>query len=554
MLLTFGLALAGSLLLWLAFPPVDAWPLAWIAPLPWLWLVRLPRLPSRRPYLLIWLASLIHWLLLLEGIRRAHPALYGGWIALSAYVAVYLPLFIGLTRVAVHRLRISLIVAAPVAWVGLEFIRGHLLTGFSLALLAHTQVNWTALLQISDLAGAYAVSFVLMFVAACLLGIAPTEQRPRWTLWPTIAAGGVLVAVLGYGNWRLGQTPPGAARQSLRIALIQGSLDTVFGEPRVNETFEHYGRITEQARRENQRLDLVVWPESMFVIPEPVISLPLSRAKTDHAHPDELLQQATDLEGQFQAVLAGLAGRINTIDSEGTRQSTPTQLIIGTTSLAFGPKTVRRTYNSTLLIDSNGQAVGRYYKMHPVMFGEYIPLGDSLPWIYSLTPMAGGLSVGDGPKVFRVGELNLSPSICFESVVPHLIRGQVVELQRRKTPADVLVNVTNDGWFWGSAILDLHFRCGIFRAVENRKPLIIAANTGISASINGNGRVRLQGGRRTAGALVVNVHADGRMSPYHTVGDWPAWFCGAAVLALTVIGWRKAKPLEEAPDDSRPAG
>src|SRR5687767_6209358 len=169
------LALAGSLLLWAAFPPLDLWPLAWLAPLPWLWLILQPQLPGKRPYLAIWLAGLVHWLIMLQGIRLAHEALYGGWFALSWYLAFYLPVFIGLSRVAVHRLRMPLAIAAPVVWVGLELIRGHLITGFSLALLAHTQTSWPMLLQISDLAGAYAVSFVIMTVAAAIAGVVPLE-------------------------------------------------------------------------------------------------------------------------------------------------------------------------------------------------------------------------------------------------------------------------------------------------------------------------------------------------------------------------------------------
>src|SRR6476469_9682657 len=115
--LLFGLA--GSLLLWTSFPPVNLPWLAWIAPVPWLWLVQQPKLSGWRPYIVLWLAGTIHWLLMLDGIRLAHPALYGGWIALAAYLGVYLPVFVGLTRVAVHRFKISIVVAGPVVWVGL---------------------------------------------------------------------------------------------------------------------------------------------------------------------------------------------------------------------------------------------------------------------------------------------------------------------------------------------------------------------------------------------------------------------------------------------------
>src|SRR6267142_1518069 len=141
---TLLLGLVGAILLWAAFPPLN---------LPWLWLVRWPRLPGWRPYVVLWLAGFAHWLLMLEGIRLAHPALYAGWIALAAYLGVYLPAFVGLTRVAVHGLKASVVIAAPVVWVGLELLRGYLITGFSMGLLAHTQAEFPRLIQVSDLAG-----------------------------------------------------------------------------------------------------------------------------------------------------------------------------------------------------------------------------------------------------------------------------------------------------------------------------------------------------------------------------------------------------------------
>ena len=133
---------------------------------------------------------------------------------------------------------------------------------------------------------------------------------------------------------------------------------------------------------------------------------------------------------------------------------------------------------------------GRYDKMHPVLFGEYVPLGETFPWLYRLTPMAGGLTAGEEPQVFEAAGLRWCPCICFENTVPHLVRRQVVELSRRGTPPDVLVTLTNDGWFWGSSMLDLHFACGIFRAVELRRPMLIAANTGFSAWVDADGRVK----------------------------------------------------------------
>src|SRR4051812_42865069 len=131
------LALVGSVLLWASLPnfavlwfgwegPVLGW-LGWIAPVPWLLLVRAEKLPGDRPYTMLYLAGLLFWLASIHWLRLPDPWLYLGWIALSAYLAAYLPLFVGLTRVAVHRCSIPLWLAAPVVWTGLELARAHML-------------------------------------------------------------------------------------------------------------------------------------------------------------------------------------------------------------------------------------------------------------------------------------------------------------------------------------------------------------------------------------------------------------------------------------------
>lgn len=550
MLLTLGLGIGGGLLLWAAFPPLDLPWLAWVAPVAWLWLIRSPKLPGRQAYAVLWLAGFVHWLCMLYGVRLAHPALNAGWLALAAYLGVYLPAFVGLTRVAVHRLRISLVVAAPVVWVGLELLRGHLITGFSLGLLAHTQAEFPLLIQVSDLGGGYTLSFVIMLVAACLAqmlpsgaGIlpaknaAPSPKAANWkitSLWPIAPVLASLAIVIAYGNWRLSQTPPGNDESTARVALIQGSLDTVFevDPERVRQTYYQYNDLTTQAVTENPNLDLVIWPESMFMIAERIVDQPPSPPPEARISANEFQALLAASQSEFQLVLANEAALAN---KNSNTAGNGTLLMFGTTSVVYGAQQPH-VYNSALLANRDGQIVGRYYKTHPVMFGEYIPFGNVLPWLYKVTPLPGGLSVGDGPKAFEVAGLRISPSICFESTVPHLIRGQLLELERRGTPADVLVNVSNDGWFWGSAILDLHFRCGIFRAVENRKPLLVAANTGISTWVDGNGVVRQRGERRKPQVLIAEVQADGRSSPYHWLGDLPANLCALACLGLALVG------------------
>jgi apolipoprotein N-acyltransferase len=147
----------------------------------------------------------------------------------------------------------------------------------------------------------------------------------------------------------------------------------------------------------------------------------------------------------------------------------------------------------------------------------------------------------------KVAGKRLSPCICFENIVPHLVRSQVLELSRRGTPPDILVTVTNDGWFYGSSILDLHFRCAVFRAIENRRPMLIAANTGFSAHIDGSGRIIAVGPRRAPKVLIAEVRPDGRVPLYHQLGDWPAIACAVVAGLFGVVGLWPARGADSKP-------
>ena len=151
-------------------------------------------------------------------------------------------------------------------------------------------------------------------------------------------------------------------------------------------------------------------------------------------------------------------------------------------------------------------------------------------------PIPEGLTPGERPKAFDVAGLKIAPSICFENTVPHLIRRQVAQLKSEGREPDVLATLSNDGWFWGSAELDMHLICGRFRAIELRKPAIIAANTGLSAHVDGCGRLVQCGPRRQTAVLIAQVKPDGRASPYLQMGDLPANACLLACAGLALVG------------------
>jgi apolipoprotein N-acyltransferase len=503
-------------LYWASLPPLELWPLAWLAPIPWLVLVRRPALPGRRPYGQLWLCGAAFWLAAVYWLVLPHWSAAFGWLALAAYLGLYLPAFVGLARGAVHGLGLPLAVAAPCIWVGLELARAHLLSGFLMAALGHTQYRWIGLIQVSDLAGGYAVSFLVMWVAAWAARMLPADDRPA-ALWPLAPLVLLPAAALGYGAARnAGHLP----RPGPTVALVQGSIDSqIKHDPaQARHIFDHYAHWTDRALAAGQP-DLIVWPETMF--PWTWFTLaPGGQAPPNLTSSPELLIQ-TSRRGVQEALSPWRL-----------------PLLVGISTAHMTPQGVRR-FNSALLVDAQGQPQDRYDKMHLVAFGEYVPLARFVPALYRLTPLPLGLDAGQEPIALPAAGVLLAPNICYESTVPHLLRRQVRTLAARGQPPDVLVNLTNDGWFHGSSELDMHLVCGVFRAVELRRPLLIAANTGFSAWIESDGRIAGRGPRREPGYVLARPGLDGRTSLYERWGDVGAGVCLWGGLVAGLAGqWR----------------
>lgn len=531
---TLPVALYGQVLLWAALPPLDWSLLAWLAPIPWVLIVRRSGLLGKRPYLALWFSSFLFHLAALYWVTLPHWATSFGWLALSGYLALYFPLFIALARVGVHRLGISAIVAAPVVWTGLELARAHLLSGFGMAAIAHTQYRWPAVLQISDTLGSYGVGFLIVLVAACLARMVPLESTRRaW--WPALPLAAALAGVLLYGHWRLNQqtTTPGP-----KVALVQGSIDIdmKYDPSESQRISEQYYGLTRRALREHPNVDLVVWPETMFRGSWLMFD-------DDYRPPDDVSWTPEE------------ATAVSRRNVERLVKPLGVPFLLGIDAWHYQSGQTDR-FNSALLVDRHGNVVDRYDKCHLVPFGEYVFLADKFPWLYNLTPLGSGSTSGDGPRAMQLDGVRYAPNICYENTIAHLIRGQVAQLRAAGQEPDVLVNLTNDGWFWGSAELDMHLACAVFRAIECRKPFLIAANTGFSAAIDSCGRILAQGPRRATGLIVDRPGIDSRRSPYLMLGDVPAGLCLLATCALAFVGvwhWRRERRAAGHADRASPA-
>lgn len=565
----FSIVLLGLLsgtCLWACFTPLEFSFLAWFAIVPLTVTARLASLP-RFSWMMLWLTGFISNLVTLQWMRLGHPAMFLALVALAAYVGLYFPFFVFFLRRSV-RWRIPVWLAVPVIWTGLEYARAWLLTGFSWYYLGHSQYRWTTLIQISDLVGSYGVTFLVALYNGVIAELIPRGWLQRLKLdlpaqpekppgyRPLAIATALLCATLGYGYLR--KLPADSFPAGPSVALIQGNFtpelkhdrDLILTRFRVHNTLM-------QSSIELQP-DFVVWPETMFPWPMQSAADDVTDEQILDQVPREVLKDYGDeahlLTEPFrtQEVQKSLASHA---------QGVGAALVIGVESIV-AEKDRTRIFNSAAFVRPDLGYVGRYDKIHRVIFGEYIPLRDMFPWLHQLTPFGAGFGIDAGNEIraFEYGDYSIIPMICFEDTVPQLVRQLASQRDSSGQSCDVLVNLTNDAWFRGSSELDQHLITSAFRCVETRMPLVRAVNGGISAFIDGNGEIRdpakilalkepLEGlvpeltevsglrdpstgawRRQFSGIVFGQVPLDPRESLYVRWGDWFAALCLIATL------------------------
>lgn len=542
-------AALSALLLWASFAPLSAGWLAWLAVIGWLKVVETRRPLLKRDWFWLWLSGCAFWLMNLHGIRLAFWALIFGWLALSLYLAVFIPLFVGLTRIARQSWRWPLWIAAPVMWVGLEVARSFLISGYAASQLSHSQAHYPMLLQVADQLGGYGISFVIVSVnVACFELWQKYQNRTASDMSPKLSilfACILLAGTLIYGWWRLRESDQLAANSTplLKVALIQENTPTIFDADRERPQLAwlRYQDATREAAQRFGVANLVVWPESTFTAGMPWLEVlaqkslpePLSEQFDVAAVQLRGAELRASFEGRARQVIAAARNR-SLMDPEPADLSRP-HLLVGCDTLVVSDDQ-QQVYNSAIFVSPDGTYADRYEKMHLVMFGEYIPLGPLLKFV---ADAFGIMSATPGTKVkcFEVAGAKLAPNICFESMLPELVSWQVRQLVKSGDAPDVLINVTNDSWFWGSSMLDHHIAASILCAVENRRPLLVAANTGLTAEIDGAGRVKQVTQRMEKAILLAQPHRDNRSGLVQQAGYPLAWLCCAlcaAALMTTV--------------------
>jgi apolipoprotein N-acyltransferase len=385
----------------------------------------------------------------------------------------------------------------------------------------------------------------------------PTPSR-RWlmVLMPLGGAVGMLGLVWGHGQIAMTDAPSESeADPVLRIAVVQENAPTMFetNRQRNADAWESYWKGTSEAFQRFGNVDLVVWPESVFTANEPLVE-----RREGARLPEELKAQNWDDRtmvafGQamglaYQEKMLRLANAQRSALSargESFDPDTPTWLIAGSDHLTFTKEGMERA-NAAFAAPIDGRADRTipdaiYHKHHLVMFGEYIPVLHWFPKLHQALGLA-PLKAGSVDRAWQIGKAWLVPSICFETMVPHRLRSQLAAVrQQQSIEPDLLVNVTNDGWFRGSTMLDHHLASATLAAVENRKDLVVAANSGLSAWIDSSGRRRQVIGRMAEGQILAQPLADRRWGLWRQIGDLPAWCCLALSGLAMASRWRNRK-------------
>lgn len=436
------------------FPPFQSTEAVWCSLAPLLLALRpeFCRHPARVGFiygLIVWVATL-YWL--------RHVTVVGWWM-LAAYCAVYPMLFCWLVNRAWRRIgdrrgldRLLVMLAMAVIWTGLEWFRSFVGTGFPWNLLGVAAYQRASLMQLATLGGVYLISFVIVFfngaIAFTVLRYIRFSKTGRRTAHLELMAAFLLVAsAVLFGVHQLRTAEPPA--RSVRVGLVQPNIpqDQKWTREFVSEIYRRLWNWT-QAVQATGPLDLVVWPETSV--------------------PDDILDSETSMN-----LVANL-----------TSNGVP--LLVGSMDVAWPEEGSPMYFNSAFLFGDSGRLLDRYDKRHLVLMGEYIPFHRYLGFINSLSPIQVSFTAGAEPGVMTLPdpEIPFAALICFEDTLPYLARDAV------RAGARLLVNQTNDAWFDPSAGSRQHLMQAVFRAAENRVPLIRSCNTGVTAFIDRFGRIQ----------------------------------------------------------------
>jgi apolipoprotein N-acyltransferase len=440
---------------------------------------------------ILWYAGSCYWI---YSVMRHYGgvetfAACGILILFCLYLALYHGAFGLIVSLLAHgESRRRALVFAPLAWVAVELARTRI-TGFPWDLLGIAQVDNIPLSQIAAITGVYGLSFEIMLVNTAFAAAFVVRRQNRKQLMLAALAASV---VLQSGLWVPGPT----LAPDHTAFLLQANIPILESSDWTKDYYDTtLQQLTVASLRPNApsgvHADLIVWPES----PAPFYT------------GDPVFRQAiSDITRQAQAwAVAGSIGVNNATPGHATE-----------------------VYNSAALVGPAGDWVARYDKIHLVPFGEYVPFEKIFAFAGGLTKEVGDFTAGASRAPLDAGGTKLGTFICYESIFPGEIR------QLAANGAEVLVNVSNDGWYGDSGAYAQHLRQARMRAVENDRWLLRDTNTGVTASIDPYGRVVASVPRKLRTTLVAPYALNNVTTFYTRHGDWFAYLCAIISMAALI--------------------
>jgi apolipoprotein N-acyltransferase len=528
--LSWLLAVESGVILVLPFPVAGPLP-HWRAQLAYLALVPLfIALLARRPYFgwprvasntlvayvcgIVWYAGTCYWI-------QSTMHLYGNLSPLVAsimlflfclFLALYFALF-GFLLTLAQRATGSIagaLCSAPFLWVTMELACARV-TSFPWNQLGYSQIDNLLLTRLAPLTGTYGIAFLIVAANSAIASFFLLKNHLVRLIAPSVAFLGVLALYLGFSRDIPRQ--PAAAK----AILLQPNLD-VGGESgwtgnAFDRQIQNFARLSENpcnnyfaglpiARTPMVRpecspgmpaIQLILWPES----PAPLI----------------------DNNPQFRHALSALA------------QASHAAIIAG--DIAIQPPSGENKggiYNSAAFIAPDGAFAGRYDKIHLVPFGEHVPFPELLSFAGSLTAEVGQMTPGTRRVVFAAAGHHYGPFICYEAIFADEVR------QFTKLGADVLVNISDDGWYGDTSAPWQHLNMARMRAIENDRWLLRDTNNGITAVIDPYGRVLQSSPRHVQTSLLAHFGYVTRQTFYTRHGDVFAWLCAIITVVLAFDG------------------
>ncbi|NWF98370.1 MAG: apolipoprotein N-acyltransferase [Nitrospirae bacterium] len=494
-----GPAIISGILLVMCFPKPDFYLLAWVAMVPFL--ISLYNKEPKQSFVsgfflgIPYFFGTLYWIY--YSINHYGGISFSGSIFLVILLCLYLSLYTGLFAfifsVAIQNTKLPGLIIAPIFWVVIEFIRAYAFTGFPWSSLGYSQYKFLSIIQIADITGIYGISFLIMSLNGAISDIILLKKRinniplfPKYQFYFWLISL-VLVFILSiiYGQIRLSQDRAG---KTITASIIQGNIeqDKKWDSSYQNEVLSAYKEITLAASL--KKPDIIIWPETAlpFFFGE---DISLTR---------------------------------NIIDFQ---KNISTNLLFGTIMFKDKKKQPFQLSNSAVLLNETGKVIFTYDKIHMVPFGEYVPLRNILFFIDKLVTGIGDYTPGKSYIKAKSSSGNFAVLICYEIIFPGLVRKFFTD------KGDYIVNITNDAWFGKTSGPYQHFSMAVFRAIENRKPVLRAANTGISGFIDSNGRILYKTNLFEKTFLVEKIKTDCTKSFYSKYGDLFSYFC----IIFTVI-------------------